>query len=1218
MRIVIDMQGAQTESRFRGIGRYSLSLALALARNAGDHEVYLALSGLFPETIGPIREAFRGLVPQERIRVWQAPGPMRWVDANNASRRAVAERVREAFLETLDPDIVVVTSLFEGLGDDAVISIGALGEPLPTAVILYDLIPLINPDEQYRTNPVYRGYYADRIENLKRARHLLAISESARQEALGALPFSPEKVTNVSGACDEMFTRVVPDADSLATLKRRLGVTRPFIMYTGGADARKNLPRLIEAFAHLPDTSRHHHQLLFVGRMPQSEVSALRAHAQRVGLRADELLFSDYISDEELLALFSTCQLFVFPSLHEGFGLPPLEAMACGAVVIAADAASLPEVMGSPEALFDPQSVPAISAKMHQALTDDGLRARLLENARIQAQAFSWDRSAKLVLQAIAPFERTRESRAARPVTFERTTLFEPKINRILLLKLDHMGDLLLAVPAISRLRARYPKATIDIVVGSWNQALAQTLPFFDRVLTLDYFKRKSSLQAELSDGSLTEFVKQLGFYDLAIDFRRQPDTRFVLAQVDAGLKVGYGSLDPAIDAKLDIALPTYQDLPFVETPLNRISISEQMLALVDALPAHPSDYVVLPPIATPLQQHTRAVALFPYAGGDAKEWPVARFHELARRLAADPAVELVSVFFASEKEAQRFSFDGIDKVVIQAGLSIPELMRHLAGHQLCVANNSGGAHMAAYLGVTALGVYGGLETAHEWAPVFGNSYVLHNEAACSPCHIPARRDCPHNFFCLEDITVDEVFARCRELLAQNGAAVPTAPSRPSVKSTRKKLFQALAPLVRQCNEDELAQVAQGIALSLPTRTRRALFVDVSELVSHDARTGIQRVVRSILSELLQDPPKDFEVWPVYSTHDRTGYFYAKRLRSRFMGQGDPGAVQEDPIDFQAGDVFLGLDLNPYGIGVQEPFLDEMSRQGVRIQFVVYDLLCVQMPSYFAPGSEALFDKWLNTISRYDGVVCGSRTVADEFTQWLREHHPQRERALEVGWFHYGADVQNSRPSTGMPSDAPRILKALRAAPSFLMVGTVEPRKGHAQALTAFEQLWQQGTAINLVIVGKSGWLVEKLVARLRAHPELGKRLFWLESISDEYLEQVYGACSCLLAASEGEGFGLPLIEAGRKHLPILARDLPVFREVALSHAHYFHGNSGEALAQAVTYWLELYRQGTHPKSEGMPTLTWQASVQQLLDNVLPTRQVIKVVPRMEVPAETE
>jgi len=1218
MRIVIDMQGAQTESRFRGIGRYTLSLALAIARNAGHHEIYLALSGLFPESIEPIRQAFRGLLPQERIRVWQSPGPMRWTEAGNASRRAIAERVREAFLETLDPDIVLVTSLFEGLGDDAVVSIGALGEPLPTAVILYDLIPLINPDEHFRKNPIYRGYYADRIENLKRARHLLAISESARQEALGALPFSPETVTNVSGACDEMFTRIVPDADRLAALKKRLGMTKPFIMYTGGADARKNLPRLIEAFAQLPDASRQRHQLLFVGRMPLPELSVLRTHAQRAGLHADDLLFSDFIDDEDLLALFSTCSLFVFPSLHEGFGMPPLEAMACGAVVIAADSTSLPEVMGSAEALFDPLSVSSMSAKMHQALTDEGLRARLLENARIQAKAFSWDRSAKLALQAMATFERTGEPRTAQAVTFERTTLFEPRIKRILLLKLDHMGDLLLAVPAISRLRARYPKASIDIVVGSWNQALAQTLPFFDRVLTLDYFKRKSSLQAELHDGSLAEFLRHLGSYDLAIDLRRQPNTRFVLAQVDAGLKVGYGSLNPTIDATLDILLPTYPDVPFAETPLNRISISEQMLALIDALPAHPSDYVVLPPLVTPLQEHARAVALFPYAGGDVKEWPAARFHELARRLAADAAVEFVSVFFASVAEAQRFSFNGLEKVVVHAGLSIPELMQRLAGHQLCVANNSGGAHMAAYLGVTALGVYGGLETAREWAPVFGDSYVLHRDAACSPCHIAARGDCPHKFFCLDDISVEDVYVRCRELLVRNGAALPVAESRPSIQSTRKKLFQALAPLVRQCSEDELSQVAQAIALSLPKRTRRALFVDVSVLVQHDARTGIQRVVRSILSELLRNSPKDFEVWPVFATHDRTGYFYARRLRSQFMGQNDAGTVEEDPIDFQTGDVFLGLDLYPSVVPVQEAFFDEMHRHGVRILFVVYDLLCVQMPNYFSPGSMELFEQWLNTISRYDGVVCGSRTVAHEFTQWLQEHHPQREEAFEVGWFHYGADVQNSRPSSGMPSDGPRILKALRAAPSFLMVGTVEPRKGHAQALAAFEQLWQEGAAINLVVVGKSGWLMEKLVERLQAHPELGRRLFWLESISDEYLEQVYAACCCLLAASEGEGFGLPLIEASRKHLPILARDLPVFREVALSHAHYFSARSGEELAEAVTHWLALYRQGTHPKSEGMHTLTWQDAAQQLLDNVLPTRRVTKAVTGTEISVETQ
>ena len=142
MRIVIDLQGAQTESRFRGIGRYSLSLALAIVRNAGDHEVYLALNGLFPDSVDGIRQSFEGLLPQQNIRVWYAPGPMRETDPANANRRAVAEVVREAFIMSLKPEVVLVTSLFEGWGDDAVTSIKRFDAVTPTAVILYDLIPL--------------------------------------------------------------------------------------------------------------------------------------------------------------------------------------------------------------------------------------------------------------------------------------------------------------------------------------------------------------------------------------------------------------------------------------------------------------------------------------------------------------------------------------------------------------------------------------------------------------------------------------------------------------------------------------------------------------------------------------------------------------------------------------------------------------------------------------------------------------------------------------------------------------------------------------------------------------------------------------------------------------------------------------------------------------------------------------------------------------------
>jgi hypothetical protein len=128
----------------------------------------------------------------------------------------------------------------------------------------------------------------------------------------------------------------------------------------------------------------------------------------------------------------------------------------------------------------------------------------------------------------------------------------------------------------------------------------------------------------------------------------------------------------------------------------------------------------------------------------------------------------------------------------------------------------------------------------------------------------------------------------------------------------------------------------------------------------------------------------------------------------------------------------------------------------------------------------------------------------------------------------------------------------------------------------------------HIVVRIDGGWLVETLVERLRHHKELGQRLFWLEGISDEYLEKVYAASICLLMASEGEGFGLPLIEAAQHKLPILARNIPVFREVAGEHAFYFSGLEPEALVKAIKEWLELYKEGRHPKSDAMPWLNWR------------------------------
>ena len=177
------------------------------------------------------------------------------------------------------------------------------------------------------------------------------------------------------------------------------------------------------------------------------------------------------------------------------------------------------------------------------------------------------------------------------------------------------------------------------------------------------------------------------------------------------------------------------------------------------------------------------------------------------------------------------------------------------------------------------------------------------------------------------------------------------------------------------------------------------------------------------------------------------------------------------------------------------------------------------------------------------------------------------------------------------------------------MVGTVEPRKGYLQAIDAFSLLWNEGVDINLVIVGKEGWQslakdmrrdIPETVNRLRTHRERKKRLFWLEGISDEYLEKVYAASTCLIAAAYGEGFGLPLVEAAQHNLPIIARDIPVFREVVGEHAYFFEAESPESLASDIQVWLTLFGADRHPKSTNLPPLTWRESALQLCNVILP------------------
>ena len=401
MRILIDLQGAQTESRFRGIGRYSLSIAQAIARNAGQHEIWLALSAAFPESVSELRSAFKGLVPAERIRVFGVPRPLAEHEPANRWRTRAAEHIRAHFLAELQPDVVLVTSLFEGYVDDAVTRIDPAVPGSRTVAILYDLIPYLAPDV-YLPTALLRQYYDRKIDSLRNADLLLSISAYSRDEAIATLDLDPARVVNISTAVDGRFQRMPYPDELTSALRERMGIHRDILMYApGGFDSRKNFDGLLQAYAQLPERYRAAYQLVIVSKINRGDQANLIKLALDAGLREDELVLTGYVSDAELVMLYNMATLFVFPSKHEGFGLPVLEAMACGAAVIGSNATSIPEVIGYPDALFDPNQPAAIAAKLEQLMADDSLRAQLREHGLAQARNFSWDRSGIAALNAI-------------------------------------------------------------------------------------------------------------------------------------------------------------------------------------------------------------------------------------------------------------------------------------------------------------------------------------------------------------------------------------------------------------------------------------------------------------------------------------------------------------------------------------------------------------------------------------------------------------------------------------------------------------------------------------------------------------------------------------------------------------------------------------------------------------------------------------------------
>jgi glycosyltransferase involved in cell wall biosynthesis len=366
MRIAVDARLLSAPRA--GSAYYLLHLLRALAHHASQHEYQLLVSAAeIEEMLG-------------------SPGRFSFAVCSDAPLGDVFwEQVRlPRLLEELAPDMFVSPTL----------SLPLL-RVCSQAMIVHDL--------GFERFPEF--YAAGLRSHLKRwtrpsvevADLVVAISDFSRQEISRLYGYSAEQIVVVPGAADERFhPRENPEA--VKTLCQKLDLRQPFALMVAGMEINKNQARLIEAWAGLKGSLRKQWRLVLAGR-PGGAWTRVQQTIARLGLD-EEVRVLGPVADEDLPLLYNAADLFAFPSLYEGFGLPPLEAMACGVPVLASGTTALPEVVGDAAVLVQPDEVPSIAAGLGRLMSDDALRRELSQKGQQRARNFSWERSADLFLHA--------------------------------------------------------------------------------------------------------------------------------------------------------------------------------------------------------------------------------------------------------------------------------------------------------------------------------------------------------------------------------------------------------------------------------------------------------------------------------------------------------------------------------------------------------------------------------------------------------------------------------------------------------------------------------------------------------------------------------------------------------------------------------------------------------------------------------------------------
>ena len=1056
MRILIDLEGAQLAEHHL----YTMLFAESIISSAGGHEVIIALNGLLPDYILDIRKRLKHLIADRDIRVWHAIGPVAASYAGNSQRRGWAERIREYFLASLTPDVVIVTDFFAGNSDDAVSSIGRLGISFPTVLLVRA------SDMQALASEDVSRFVKNKRDMMDMGAGFIPLSGDCEGALMNIwpghalLPRFPDKLDDKSEADVNRIGRLVvqrlevlvadwQEEKSRNGKRKRLAMVSPLPpSKTGIADYTADL---------LPALTTHYDIDLIVGDnevVDKTIKDCFEIHTaswfRRNANRYDRIVYQ-FGNSLFHAHIFELAKLFPGVVVLHDFYLSDLRLamdQACAATPYIDELYNshgyrpLKDLVGEPNWQRLMAAFPTNRAAFQDAI---GVIVHS-EFSRVLAREWYGEKTAQN--WAVIPLVRT-------PVDV-----------------IDRYAS-----------RASLGLSKDDFVVCSLGHIVGSKLN--DRILDawaeLQLWKTRRFKLIFVGELSADNYGQELGARIKSISSEQNVH---VTGWVEKSEYLTYARA-------ADLAIQ-----------LRSKSRGETSAAVLDCM------NVALPTIVN-------ANGSMAYLPNDAVR------------------------FVADQFEAQDL-LNALEEMVAD------DCKRLLIG-----------------------------DAARRW--ILEN----HNPEKCALLYWE---------------TIERFYAKA-----------PVA-----IGSLIESIVEAdFVDSAQTIDSSDYSDLVSALSTSMLDKARNSVvYVDISEIVIDDLRTGIQRVVRSLIHEWIKSESL-IRVEPVYASdqHGRWNYYHARRWTQRELGLTFE-TVQDMPVEFQAGDELLLADFTgPLLIELDRAgYYDKLRMWGVRISAIVYDILPVKYPQYF-PASATDHARWLNSVGRVaDRAFCISMSVANDLNQWFLENL-EGEKSPKIQSFRLGADIANSNLTRGVSLEVESTLKMMEGGTSFIAVGTLEPRKMHLQMVEAFDVLWSKGHHCHLVLIGKRGWMVDELETRLIKHKEFGRHLHWLDKVSDESLERLYSNSSCLLAASVDEGFGLPLIEAAQHRIPIIARDIPVFREVAGDHAYYFRGTSGKELASAIISWLKLYKNEEHPKSDALPWLTWAESARLLMDQIVLHDAPVTILP---------